>query len=648
MRCASIIVLGLALVVLPGVRPCAAADAQPAAGAQDPYFGEALYNAYQGHWFEALQRLDTELAQHYRVDDQRLDSLYPLIGHAEFSVGDFELNYRMHHRAGRAIKAVLEADVEDLVRNEAAFRLARIHFQKGQPQDAMEALGRIHGEVPKDIRDEIEFLRANAFLAMGQPVEASAVLKKLLDADGLQGFAGYNYGIALLQDGKTGEGQQQLAKAGEPSRSDTAAVVGIRDKANMVLGRLMLEAKDYGNAQRYFDRVSLDGPYSNQALLSAGWADAMAGNFERALVPWNLLAARDSTDSAVQEAKLALPHAYGKMNLHGRAAVLYDDALNSFGAELVKLDASTRSVQEGHFLQALVREEIRQDALWVVKLRDLADAPETFYLTKLMASHDFQTALQNYLDLEDLRRKLESWQTSFDAYDDLIGQRRAYYEPLLPGIDATFRELDAQYRLRREQRNLLARRLNDQLTAPRPELLATAEERIALDRIHATEAAVARLPEAARAEHEQRLDHLRGVIAWQLRTEYADRLTVAHEHLAELDIELVTLQERYQSFVRTRQASVHSYMGYDDGIRDLRNRVRDSLERVGQLQKQQGTLIEAVAVAELDARTERLKGYQTQARYAVADSYDRATQAQGGDAPTDASGAPGAPAEEGK
>jgi chromosome segregation ATPase len=264
-----------------------------------------------------------------------------------------------------------------------------------------------------------------------------------------------------------------------------------------------------------------------------------------------------------------------------------------------------------------------------VKLRDLEEAPETFYLTKLMASHDFQTALQNYLDLEDLRRKLESWQSSFDAYDDVIRQRRDYYEPLLPGIDAQFRELDAQYKLRREQRDLLARRINDQLTKPRPELLATADERIALDRINATEAAVARLPESARGEHAERLAHLRGAITWKLRTEYADRLTEANEHLEELDAELVTLQERYQAFVRARQASVHSYTGYDDGIRDLRNRVRDSLERVAQLQKQQGSLVEAVAITELTARTERLKGYQTQARYAVADSYDRATQAQG-------------------
>lgn len=642
MRNTPIFLLGLALAVAPVFQSCLANEAGQTADEQDPYFGEALFNAYQGRWFEALQRLDSELAQHYRVDEQKLDSLYPLIGHAEFSVGDFELNYRMHHRAGRAITAVLEADVPELVRNEAAFRLARIHFQKGQPQDAMHALERIKGEVPEEIRDEIDFLRANTYLAMGQPAEAAAVLKKLQGAEGLEGFAGYNYGIALLQDGKVADGQQQLAKAGAPARKDSTAVVGIRDKSNMVLGRLMLEAKDFGNAQRYFDRVSLDGPYSNQALLSAGWADAQAGNFERALVPWKLLAERDPTDSAVQEAKLALPYAYGKLNLHGRAAVLYDEALTTFSAQLEALDASTRSVQEGHFLEALVREEIRQDSLWVVKLRDLPGAPETFYLANLMASHDFQTALQNYLDLDDLRRKLESWQSSFDAYDDVIKQRRDYYEPLLPGIDAQFRELDAQYKLRHEQRNILARRLQEQLTKPRPELLATAEERILLDRINAVAASIKSMPAAEASTHAQRLERLRGTITWALRTEYADRLTVAHEHLEELDTEIAALQERYQSFVRVRQASVHSYQGYDDGIRDLRSRVRDSLERVGQLQKQQGSLIEAVAVAELTARSERLKGYQTQARYAVADSFDRANQAQGAPA------AQGAAAGEGK
>ena len=74
---------------------------------KDPYFGEALFHAYQGHYFEALERLDAEMAQYYAVDEPELDSLYHHIDHAEFSVGDFELHYRMHHRAGRAIKALL-------------------------------------------------------------------------------------------------------------------------------------------------------------------------------------------------------------------------------------------------------------------------------------------------------------------------------------------------------------------------------------------------------------------------------------------------------------------------------------------------------------------------------------------------------------
>src|SRR5687768_3901841 len=142
-----VLMLGVVLASLPVARPCAAAADGAAASSGDLYFSEALYEAHQGRWFDALARLDAELAQHQRVDEPGLDSLYPFIGTAHFSVGDFELNYRMHHRAGRAIKAVLEADVAAPVRNEAAFRLARIHFQKDQPEDALQALQRIEGEV---------------------------------------------------------------------------------------------------------------------------------------------------------------------------------------------------------------------------------------------------------------------------------------------------------------------------------------------------------------------------------------------------------------------------------------------------------------------------------------------------------------------
>ena len=46
----------------------------------------------------------------------------------------------------------------------------------------------------------------------------------------------------------------------------------------------------------------------------------------------------------------------------------------------------------------------------------------------------------------------------------------------------------------------------------------------------------------------------------------------------------------------------------------------------------QGRVLEMVAINELGVRRDRLESYQSQARYAVADSYDRATRAQA-DAP---------------
>ena len=614
-----------------GIGVAIALGAGPASGndLRDLYFGEALYHAYQGQYFDALERLDTELAQYHGLDEPVLDSLHYHINGAEFSVGDFELNYRMHHRAGRAIRAVLEGNVEEAVRNEAAFRLARIHFQKDQLEEAQHALARIQGEVPEAIADDVEFLRANIYMATGRPGDAVKVLGELQDSESLAGFAEYNLGIALLQDGRAVDAIGQLDRAGQVKSADPATAA-IRDKSNLVLGTVLYETADFTAAERSLDRVRLEGPYSNQALLRAGWAEAAAERFDRALVPWNILVQREPTDAAVQEAMLAVPHAYAKLNVHGRAALMYGRALESYSQQIEKVDASIESIREGEFLKALVREEIRQDANWVIRLRMLPDAPETYYLKELMASHDFQTALQNYLDLEDLRARLVSWQSSFDAFEDIIRLRAGNYEPLLPGVDAEFRELDAQIRLRLEQRRHLADRLQGMLTAPRPDYLATADERITGERL----AAIAEQLKGATSPQElalrERAARLQGALTWRLETEYHERLTEAHVHLNELNAHVDTMTAQYDAFVRARQAATHGYVGYDVQISRLRERVGNALQRVNLVMARQGHMIETVAINQLKSRRERLVDQQIQARYAVADSYDRAARLQSG------------------
>jgi hypothetical protein len=249
-------------------------------------------------------------------------------------------------------------------------------------------------------------------------------------------------------------------------------------------------------------------------------------------------------------------------------------------------------------------------------------------LTELAASNDFQTAVQNYLDLEDLRRKLASWDVDFDSFDDMIGLRRSYYEPLLPGVDHDFRDLDSRMRLRIEQDKLLEQRLRGLLVAPRPDFLATADERLASEQLAALDGALAGASGQQADALRERIRRLQGVINFVLRTEYDDRLNKFNRHLAELSAAIKVLNARYESFVRTRQAAVHSYEGYDTPIARLRTHVSGSLAKVNQLLARQGHIIELVAIDVLTARRERLAEYQDQARYALADSYDRATKSR--------------------
>jgi hypothetical protein len=125
-----------------------------------------------------------------------------------------------------------------------------------------------------------------------------------------------------------------------------------------------------------------------------------------------------------------------------------------------------------------------------------------------------------------------------------------------------------------------------------------------------------------------RIARLKGVLIWGWRTQYDERLTAAHQHLKDLNESIDKMMAQYTAFVRARQAAVHSYMGYDDTLTRLRTRVAEGLQKVDLLQAQQGHLIEMAAVDELKKRRERLVAYQTYARYAVADSYDRANGIQ--------------------
>jgi DNA-binding HxlR family transcriptional regulator len=247
---------------------------------------------------------------------------------------------------------------------------------------------------------------------------------------------------------------------------------------------------------------------------------------------------------------------------------------------------------------------------------------------ELMASHDFQTGLQNYLDLADLKRKLLTWEGGFDAYEEMVDIRSDHYSPLLPEVDEAFRKLDSRMRLRNEQHKMLVKRRDDLLTTPRPEFLATPAEQAILARVMHMENALGVAVGSTREQLATRLNRIKGLVLWDLETQYHERFTEFDRNLRGLDETMVVAQTEYDEYVRSRQAATHSFEGYDKPMTRLRADVHQSVERIDRLMARQGYLLEVVAIDELIARREHLENYGDKARFALADSYDRATQAQ--------------------
>lgn len=610
---------------------------------RDLYFGEVLFYAYQDLHFEALVRLDQELLQHYRVDETELDSLFLNLGQAEFSVGDTELQYRMDRRAGKAIKAVLGKGVDLATRNQAALELARMFYRKNDADKTLYALDLIRdkgdltrselesikgheGKEPEKFRIDAAYLRALASISTGQFAGAIEILESLRNEKSLQGYVLYNLGMALIQSQQELEGLKVLDELGQIESRDSD-LLALKDKVNLKVAYRLLDSGNAEQARPYFQRIRLDGPYSNHALLGAGWAEAALDRYDRALVPWTILHEREKNNHSVQEALMAVPYAYGKLEAYGKSANMYSLAMDIFIDEISRLDASIKSIRSGSFLKAMLDEQSVNDENWVVNLRELPDSPETRYILDLLASSEFQTAYKNYQDLATLDKHLFKWLDNLKVFEEIIEIRRAYQEPLLPVVEEQFRKIDAKAKLRLEQRNSLAKKIENILIVPRPEYLATAEERIASERISAIEQYIHENPGQVSDDQVRRVKRLRGALLWRLNSEYDQRLTDAYKHLQALDKLTEEFNRQYYSFIRTRQAATQSYEGYELQIRKLRTNILSTQRRLKGVMAKQGRYLESMAIEELDRRRKRLEDYQIKARFALAENYDRVNKA---------------------
>jgi tetratricopeptide (TPR) repeat protein len=614
---ARLAIFAAALLALPAADAVAARSDDDGVVVQDLAYGEVLFEFFQEDYFTALTRL---LAAQQRGE---LEHHGP---EAELMLGGLYLSYGQHRLAGEIFERVLQQSVDPQLHDRAWFFLAKIWQQRGYLNEAEAALTRIAGELPEELEPERRMLYAQVLMEQGRFADALATLESWRrPGDAWVGYAKYNIGVSLVRLGQIEAGARVLNEVGQldPENSDLDA---LRDKANVALGYAWLQASRPVEAKPSLQRVRLNGPFSNKALLGVGWSDAEAADYRAALAPWLALRERSLLDSAVQESLLAVPYAFAQLGADKQAADHYVEAIEAFSSEIVRLTASIEGIENGELITRLLgeREDVANEASgWYWRLEQIPDSVETRYLYELLASNRFQEGLKNYRDLLQLNRNLERWTESLGAFDDILDTRQRAYLQRLPIIDSSLASVDlgtmTARRVELESRLQAIERGEDVVA------LGTAKEQRTWAMIEAMEPKLALLPNDAESEEmRSKQRFLRGLLLWDLRRDYKARLWAERKSLGELDRQLREAQRRHHEVERSRDDWPEKFTALTARIEGLRPRVVDLRESAQVALLRQQEYLQGIAVEELTAQRDRLSTYMVQARFALASIYDRA------------------------
>jgi len=583
---------------------------------QDPQYGEVLFYFYQEDYFPALVRL---------LAARKQEQLTNHADEAELLLGGMYLSYGHHLEAAEIFERLLANNVDGDVRDRTWFFLAKIWYQRGYLVKAREALSYIQNDLPDNLQREALMLDAQILIDAGEYDAAVAKLRNWKGRTEWASYAKFNIGVALVRSGRVDEAAALLNELGEMDPFNEE-LTSLRDKANLALGYALLQDGQPYAARSPLQRVRLEGPFSNKALLGVGWADAEMDNFNRALVPWMELRGRDLLDSAVQESMLAIPYAMAKLDSISQAADHYLNAIEAFYEESNRLDSTISHIESGEFFDEFIANDPLDGTGWYWRLEELPEGPEARYLFHLLATHEFQEGLKNYRDLSYLYRNLDTWQQNIDVYANMLETRIEAYAERLPRVEESLASADID--------GMVARKLEFDSTLNNIEeshdwlALATQSEFDMWGEITGLESTPVlreEIPEAA--EVGDKIDLIKGVLQWQLERDFKDRLWRIRRDLRQTGAALVETQRSRRQIDQTMRQEPLRFDGLSDRVQSLSPRIESIKMRVEDALSRQRAFLQSIATGELQAQKDRLDVYTIQARFALAAIYDIAATA---------------------
>lgn len=584
----------------------------------DLHYGEVLFHFYQQDYFTAITHL---------MVAQRQQRLEHHLEESELLLGGLQLSYGMLDQAERRFERLLDDSADKELRDRIWYFLTKVSYQRGHYRRALEKLRHIDQPDDRLMHAELALLNANLHMALGKDREAAELLDETKAADGWQEYLSINRGIALLRAGDIEAGREALDTLGKQD-VENEELRALRDRANLGLGYQLLRAGEADQARQYLNRVRLQGPFKQAAMLGAGWADAERGDYQQALTPWLALHKLASYAAPVQEAHLAVPYAFAQLGDNKRAIHFYEQAIGYFQAEQKQLDAAIEDTQSGNLLALLNQTDTGVSGGWLHPVPTLENVPSGRYLVDVLSSHSFQEPLKDYRDLGYLLQLLTEWWENIDLYYDMVDARRLAYQQRAPLIRERLEKQEAAALHERWQ--AYQSLIQTQRGSGDPLELASGEEKRQWRTLREIQTKLASLPaEPRHSDMMAKARWLQGILYWRIHADYKKRLWEVQKQLRSLEASIAEASAKHQQISGALDSVKAGFDGYDSRIEVMRERILALLPRIQASRDKTGAQLQQLALQELETRKQRLDSYRVQARYALARSYDQLAQQSG-------------------
>ncbi len=313
---------------------------------------------------------------------------------------------------------------------------ARRYFRKGQYSQAIIAFKAMSDSLNKKEERERQATLGLSYLHLGELDKATPLFRKLQGRSEWGTYGRYNLAIALLHQGQTDKAIITLNKIGRHNFS-TEETKGLKDRANVALGYLFIRKQNPKKAKFYLQRVRLESPHANQALLGIAWANTLAKNYNQALTSLLELHERSAASPAVIEAYLAVPYTLTRMNADNQALRFYDVAIKLYKKLITKTEQTQSALVKEGFIDKLIDNEESEYQNVIAQTNNNNSGPVLQrQILKIISQYKFQETLINIKSLMSIQSRFSHWierSRNFNSNIALYDPSSSLHKTIIPG-----------------------------------------------------------------------------------------------------------------------------------------------------------------------------------------------------------------------